>query len=134
MKRKYDVDLTEAKELAAQLARELRGGEILALVGELGSGKTTFTQALAKQLGVKEKVLSPTFILLQEFEGKLKDKRKVVLSHLDLYRTDSFAEIIALGLTQTWGQDHTVTVIEWADKIKNHLPPSTIYINLTRNV
>lgn len=136
MKRKYDVSLTDVKTFAGELAGQLRGGEILALVGDLGSGKTTFTQALAKALGVKEKVLSPTFILLQEFPTRLKDagNRQVVLFHLDLYRTGSFSEIEALGLPQTWGQPFAITVIEWADKIKDRLPPPTIYIHLTRNV
>ena len=136
MKKQYRVHLTEIRKFATKLAGQLRGSEILALIGPLGSGKTTFTQVLAAGLGVKQKVLSPTFIVLQDFPTKLVTRagQKVSLSHLDLYRTKNFTEVEALGLTQTWGQPQTITVIEWADKIKSSLPSSTIYIYLSRNV
>ena len=135
MKKQYRVNLTEVRQFAKKLAGQLRGSEILALIGPLGSGKTTFTQALAQALGVKQKVLSPTFIVLQEFPTKLKTSggQTVTLSHLDLYRTKNFAEAAALGLADSWGQPQTITVIEWADKINRRLPSSTIYIHLTRN-
>jgi tRNA threonylcarbamoyladenosine biosynthesis protein TsaE len=122
MQREYQLSLSRVKSFALKIAGQLRGGEIIALIGPLGSGKTTFTQELAKALGVKQKVLSPTFIVLQE------------LSHLDLYRTKGFAELAALGLTQTWGTPQVITVIEWADKIHNRLPAKTISIYLSRDV
>ncbi len=136
MKQKFSLRLSEVKKFAPTLAKHLRGGEVLALVGDLGSGKTTFTQALAKALGVRQKVLSPTFIVLQEFVTKKRAKNNdyILLAHLDLYRTKNFAELKALGLHQIWGQPQTITVIEWADKIKRHLPPATIYLYLTRDV
>lgn len=123
------------KKEAKALAKTLRGGEVIALIGQLGSGKTTFTQELAKALGVKQRVLSPTFIVLQEFPTQLRhEKNKVILAHLDLYRTRGFAELKALGMQQLWGQANVITIIEWADKIKTKLPSSTIYIYLHRDV
>jgi len=136
MKTEYRAGLSEAKNLARALAPKLRGGEILALVGQLGSGKTTFTQALGRALGVKGKILSPTFIVLQEFPTRLKTAagQKIFLSHLDLYRVKSFKEADVLGLSDSWGRTNIITVIEWADKIKTKLPKQTIYIYLTRDV
>ena len=136
MKTAYRLGLTEVKGFAQTLAPELRGGETLALMGELGSGKTTFTQALGKALGVRQNILSPTFIVLQEFltAKKTPGGQPVYLVHLDLYRTKNFSEVAALGLDQLWHQPQTITVIEWADKIKQQLPPRTIAIYLTRDV
>ena len=136
MKNEYRVGLSGAKSLAQRLGAKLRGGEVLALIGQLGSGKTTFTQSLAKNLGVGQKVLSPTFILYQEFPTRLRTKsgQRVMLAHLDLYRTKRFNEVTTLGIEHFWQQPHTITVIEWADRIKRHLPPQTIYIYLTRDV
>ena len=136
MRTQHRVGLTKVKTFAQTLAKQLNGGEILALIGPLGSGKTTFTQALGQALGVKENILSPTFILMHEFATKKKNAEKQILHliHLDLYRTADFKEIKALGLTESWGQPNTITVIEWADKIKNKLPARTIYIHLHRDV
>jgi tRNA threonylcarbamoyladenosine biosynthesis protein TsaE len=136
MGKQYRLGLSEVKNFARNLSKKLKGGEVIALIGPLGSGKTTFTQALAKSLGVRQKVLSPTFILLQEFPTKLKTraKAKIILVHLDLYRTEDFREVSALGLPQFWTSAQTITVIEWADKIKRYLPPGTIYIYLHRDV
>jgi tRNA threonylcarbamoyladenosine biosynthesis protein TsaE len=133
---RYDIVLSLARTEAEKLAMQLRGGEILALIGPLGAGKTTFTQALGQALGVKEKILSPTFIVMQEFPTKLKSpsNQPVTLIHLDLYRTEKFKEIETLGLTQAWGQPNTITIIEWADKIRSYLPKNTIYIHLTRDL
>ena len=77
------VKLKEAKQAAKTLAQNLKGGEIFALKGQLGAGKTTFTQFLAKELGIKKRVSSPTFVLMNQFLGKLPtSKRKVILYHL----------------------------------------------------
>jgi tRNA threonylcarbamoyladenosine biosynthesis protein TsaE len=119
------VTLNEISALAKDLASKMKGGEIFALVGSLGSGKTTFVQALGRELKIKNKITSPTFILLQAFLFKSKSKKSVWLYHLDLYRTKNFREVKALGLLEVWGRPDTVTVIEWADKIKKHLPKET---------
>jgi len=128
MKSPLKASLKTLDSLAGRLAEEIKGGEILALVGDLGAGKTTFTQKLAKKLKVKAGVLSPTFVLMNLFKAELKSGRKVTLYHLDLYRTKSFAEVKALGIAEFWGQKNSVTVIEWADKIKKHLPKNATVI------
>lgn len=130
------IPVSKAVIFAKKIAPTLKGGEILALTGNLGSGKTTFTQALGKALGVTQSIASPTFVLMQEFKTKVKAKdssRTVFLYHLDLYRTHSFSEVIGLGITEWWGHPETITVIEWAEKIKTHLPKNTTYINFKRD-
>jgi tRNA threonylcarbamoyladenosine biosynthesis protein TsaE len=117
------VKLKEAKLAAKTLAQSLKGGEIFALKGQLGAGKTTFTQFLAKELRIKKRVSSPTFVLMNQFVGKLpSSKRKIILYHLDLYRTKNFKEVSALGIKEFWGNENSITVIEWGDKIKKFLP------------
>lgn len=135
--RKYqEVQLKDINLLAAQIAAELRGGEILALIGPLGAGKTAFTKALGKKLSVKGAITSPTFELMHVFSACLpKAKKKVSLYHLDLYRTRNFREVKALGIAETWGRQDTVTIIEWADKISRHLPKEkTRAINFLPNL
>ncbi len=127
--RKIKIRLSQAENYATEIAQTLKGGEVLALIGELGSGKTTFTKALGKALGIKRNIPSPTFVMMQEF----KTKRGLILYHLDLYRTKNFTEVKSLGITEWWGHPKTVTVLEWADKIQDHLPKKTIFIYLTRD-
>jgi tRNA threonylcarbamoyladenosine biosynthesis protein TsaE len=127
MKPKAITTVGGAEQLAKNIAKQLHGGEILALIGPLGSGKTTFTKALAKQLKVRDTVSSPTFVIMNQYRAKL-DKQLLHLLHLDLYRTKTLAEVKALGLMEAWGKPDTVTVIEWADKIKRVLPKKTIVI------
>ena len=117
------LSLSQIPAVSQALAKQLRGGEILALVGPLGAGKTTFTQNLARHLKIKHRVTSPTFTLMHVFPFTL-DGKPCQLIHLDLYRTKNFTEVKALGLAEFWGRPDTVTVIEWADKIKRHLPKS----------
>ncbi len=127
MKPKAIITVSLAANLAKNLAKQLKGGEILALVGPLGSGKTTFTKALAKQLKVKDTVSSPTFVIMNHYRARL-NKQPLRLFHLDLYRTKNLREVKALGLMEIWGRPGTVTVIEWADKIKKILPKNIITI------
>ncbi len=127
--RKIKIRLSQAENYATEIAQTLKGGEILALIGELGSGKTTFTKALGKALGIKRNIPSPTFVMMQEF----KTGQGLTLYHLDLYRTKNFAEVQSLGITEWWGHPKTITVLEWADKIQDHLPKKTVFIYLTRD-
>lgn len=131
----HNLNITELDSFLKTFAKQLRGGEIIALIGDLGAGKTTLTQKLGKLLKIKKRITSPTYILLQEFQGLLPNtklaSREVTVHHLDLYRTEGFAETKALGLPEFWGKPGTITIIEWADKIIDHLPPNTIKIYLT---
>ena len=131
----YRIGVGQAKNLAEKLAKTVRGGEVFALVGELGSGKTTFAKHFGKALGVKNTITSPTFILMQEYPAVRNEKGRQPLFfyHLDMYRAFSPADVAALGLEQIWGQPNTVTAIEWADKIQRLLPPKTTFIYFKHN-
>lgn len=130
MQKIFNLALNGIPAVAKTLAHKLQGGEVLALIGELGSGKTTFAQALAKHLKVKSRITSPTFVLMNVFKGSLpKNNKKILLCHLDLYRTKNIKEVKALGLTELWGEKNVVVLIEWADKIKKYLPPQTLTIH-----
>lgn len=129
MKREYKLTVIGAQKLAQSLAAQLKGGEILALVGPLGSGKTAFTKYLGKELKVKKTLTSPTFTLMHGYKARLKNGRPIELLHLDLYRTKNFREVKALGLQDLWGNNQYITVIEWANKIKRSLPAKKIMIN-----
>lgn len=129
------VTLSQAESEAKNLAKTLRGGEILALSGDLGSGKTTFTKALGKALGVRGTITSPTFVMMQQYQTTLTNDQDqpIWLYHLDLYRTKDFKDVISLGITQHWGHPQTITVIEWSDKIKADLPKNRIDLHFTRD-
>lgn len=129
MKRLTKVSLGGIIRLSKAVAKSLKGGEIFALVGPLGSGKTTFVQAVGKHLKIKRRIASPTFTLLNRFSVKLPGKKTAQLYHLDLYRAKNYREVKALGLEEFLGKPGTVTFIEWADKIKKHLPKKTRRIN-----
>ena len=105
--------------LAKSIAKKLQGGEVLALTGDLGSGKTTFTQYLAKELKVKKHVNSPTFVIMRVYEIAKSGLRN--LAHLDAYRIDNSSELNELGLDLYLNQPGAIVVIEWADKIRDYL-------------
>lgn len=107
----------ETIKLGEQLGRHLKKGDVLGLIGELGSGKTTLVKGIASGLGVKEKdnVSSPSFVLIKEYKGR------VPLYHFDLYRLDKIKDVGYLGLEE-YLFDDGVCVIEWAEKMKMLLP------------
>lgn len=105
--------------LGGRLAKSAKSGEIFALVGDLGGGKTCFTKGFAKSLGIKRPVQSPSFVLMKIY--RLKKRRLKKFCHLDAYRLKNPAELAELGLDEYLGRPGVVTVIEWADKIKKML-------------
>ncbi len=115
----------ETKKLAEGLAKKLSG--LIALSGELGAGKTVFVQGFAKGLGIKEKIISPTFVLIRQH--KLPNQK--LLYHIDLYRLEGKIDIKRLGIEELFASDNLV-LIEWADKIEKSLPKKTIKINLKK--
>ena len=110
----------ETRKLGEKIARSLSGGEVLALYGELGSGKTTFVQGLARGLGIKKRVLSPSFTLIKQY--KISPPRCNTLYHIDLYRIENEKDADGLGLKEIWSDPKNICVIEWAEKIKKILP------------
>ena len=112
--------------LAAKLARRLKGGEVIELVSDLGGGKTTFVQALAKAFGYAEPVTSPTFTLSQIYT--LPDGRE--LHHYDLYRL-SEAGVVGDGLAEDVGESNIITAVEWAGIARDVLPPDRLRVVIT---
>jgi tRNA threonylcarbamoyladenosine biosynthesis protein TsaE len=96
---------------------------VVALIGELGAGKTCFIQGLVRGLGVGTHATSPTFVLINEYRGRLP------VHHVDAYRTTSLAELQDLGLPELFAGDG-VTLVEWADKLRPLLPPGTIEVRI----
>lgn len=107
----------ETRRLGENFAKNLKGGEIIALYGELGSGKTTFVQGLARGLGIKRRIISPTFIIVRSYKAK-----PSFFYHVDLYRIESAKDIESLGLAETIDDKTSVVAIEWAEKMKGLLP------------
>jgi tRNA threonylcarbamoyladenosine biosynthesis protein TsaE len=111
------------RALAEGIGRRAGPGSVIALDGDLGAGKTCFIQGLATGLGVETPVTSPTFVMIAEHAGRLP------LYHVDLYRTESLAEIRALGLEELlYGEG--VTAIEWAEKAELLLPAGTVRVRI----
>jgi len=124
----FDVltnNASETMSVGEELAGRLRPGDVVALYGNLGSGKTTFTKGIGKGLGVKnpEHINSPTFVLIKEYDGK------IPLYHLDLYRLDDFKEIENLAVEE-YIYGNGVTVIEWAEKMEGMLPEKRVSVRL----
>jgi tRNA threonylcarbamoyladenosine biosynthesis protein TsaE len=114
----------EATEAAGErLGARLGPGDVVALSGELGAGKTCFVQGLVRGLGVARTATSPTFVLVHEYRGR------VPVHHVDVYRTGSLSELLDLGLPELIDGDG-VTVIEWADKVAPLLPARAIHVRI----
>ena len=116
----------ETEALAQKLANELRGGEVIAFFGDLGSGKTTFTSALARALGCLETVTSPTFVIMNRYCGRF------VINHFDMYRISNFDGLYSTGYFDVAGQPDSVTLIEWSEHIIDLIPPPTYKIVISQ--
>lgn len=117
------ASIEETKQLALKLADLLEAQDTITLEGDLGAGKTTFTQALAKGLGITRTVNSPTFTILKQYEGRLP------LNHLDVYRLEDSDE--DLGWDELFFGD-AVSVVEWAHFIEQDLPKERLIIEIQR--
>lgn len=103
------------------------GAAVIALQGNLGGGKTTFLQGFAKSLGIKEKILSPTFVILKHFKIT-KNPNFTDFYHIDCYRLNKPEEIIELDFKEIIKNPQNIVAIEWPEKIKKFMPEHTIYI------
>jgi tRNA threonylcarbamoyladenosine biosynthesis protein TsaE len=112
-------------EVGRLIGAILERGDIVALIGELGSGKTCLTQGMAKGLGVEENVpvVSPTFTLINEYPGK------IPLIHLDVYRLSGPRDLEDMGYEEYF-EGGGIVVIEWAEKIRDILPAKTLFISM----
>lgn len=114
----------ETQAIGRRLGARLGPGAVIACTGELGAGKTCFLQGLARGLGVTTDVTSPTFVLINQYRGRLP------VYHLDAYRIGSLTELVELGIEEMLHGDG-VTVIEWADKLLPLLPAHTIHVSIS---
>ncbi|MBH01229.1 MAG: tRNA (adenosine(37)-N6)-threonylcarbamoyltransferase complex ATPase subunit type 1 TsaE [Acidimicrobiaceae bacterium] len=114
----------ETRDLASLLAKVFQAGDVVVLSGDLGAGKTAFTQGLGLALGVEHSITSPTFTLANRYEGEL------ILNHLDVYRLEHFQEVEELGLSELI-DTNSLTVIEWGDVISSVLTEGYLEITLS---
>jgi tRNA threonylcarbamoyladenosine biosynthesis protein TsaE len=124
----------EMRVFAVKFAKTLKGGEVLALTGELGSGKTAFVKGLAKALGIKHVVQSPTFLLMKCYPVKIVHRSSFIvhsLCHLDAYRIKNERELINIGLGEILEDRSVVTTIEWADLVKKIIPKRAVWMNFS---
>lgn len=123
-------DFLETQKLGEEFASGLKGGEVIALYGDLGSGKTTFMQGLAKGLGIDRNIISPTFIIMRTYKisNSTKTFLKKNLYHVDLYRIENEKDVEGLGLFELMNRQENIVAIEWPDKIENLLPEKRINI------
>ena len=115
----------DTKRLAESLAAGLKNNSVIALYGELGSGKTTFTTYLVKALGLDVRVQSPTFVIVRKYsnEGKIG-----IVNHIDLYRLTSKEEVGEIGIAELIKDFNTITIIEWPEMAEHLLPVGTVKV------
>jgi len=113
----------ETDAAGERLGATLGPGDVVALSGELGAGKTVFVQGIVRALGVATGATSPTFVLVNEYRGRLP------VHHVDAYRTESLAELLDLGLPELMDGDG-VTVIEWAERLEPLLPARAVRVRI----
>ncbi len=114
----------ETQALGARLGTLVEAGDVIALEGELGAGKTCLAQGIGRGMGVQDPIISPTFTLIREYQG-----RHLPLFHIDCYRLESLSEAWALGLDD-YLYDDGVCVIEWAERLQGLLPEEHLWVHI----
>ena len=118
--------IDETQQFAVELTKKVPMGSIVGLIGNLGTGKTTFTQGFAKGLGITDHVISPTFKLVSEYEG---DHLK--LYHIDCYRLDHPDEFLNIGGEHFLNPKDSITLIEWAERIESMWTEDWIFLHFS---
>jgi len=113
----------ETKKLGEEVGKLTKAGDLLAFYGELGAGKTCFIQGISKGLEVKDCVTSPSFTIVNEYQGK------IPIYHFDLFRLDNSEDILELGYEEYFYGEGLI-VVEWAEKIENFLPKEHLKIDI----
>lgn len=121
-------NIEETQLFAEKFAKNLQGGDVVLLYGNLGAGKTTFVQGLAKGLGITHRIISPTFIILRTYQFV-----KGNFYHVDLYRLGREKEIEDIGLLDLIGKPENIVVIEWPEKLGKLLPKDAWQLRFEQN-
>jgi len=119
----------ETHVFALKMGKNLQGGEVLALSGELGAGKTVFAKGLALGMGYEDNISSPTFVIMKVYDLSNNKKIKCFV-HVDTYRINSSDGIKEIGLSEYFKRKDVVTLIEWPENIKEALPLNVINITI----
>ncbi|NLE43479.1 MAG: tRNA (adenosine(37)-N6)-threonylcarbamoyltransferase complex ATPase subunit type 1 TsaE [Chloroflexi bacterium] len=115
----------QTQRLGARLGALLRGGDVICMEGQLGSGKTCMAQGIGRGWGASQNLISPTFVLIREYE---RHEDPVKLQHIDLYRIGDADEALGLGLDEVLGNEYAICVIEWAERAQLLIPPEHLWI------
>jgi len=129
-----EITIKDLDKIATDLVNKAQKNKtkkatILAFYGDLGTGKTTITQAICKILGVKEKIISPTFVIMKKY--KINNGRFKNLIHIDAYRIEKSSELVRLGWEEIISDQNNLVIIEWPEKIQEIIPKDAITINLS---
>ena len=118
----------ETIKFAESVGKKLKGGDVIAYVGGLGVGKTTFTRGLSIGLGIGDMVTSPTFALVNEYRS---DSSNIMICHFDMYRITNSLDLETTGFYD-YMNGRNILAVEWSENISDALPKNTIYIKITR--
>ena len=119
----------DLKTAAGELIGKHGSAAVFALYGDLGAGKTTFTQVVGEILGISEAITSPTFVIMKRYETTHDIFHNLI--HIDAYRLQSIEELTVLGFEDWLHEENTLIVIEWADKVESLLPESAVKLRFT---
>jgi len=114
----------DTKRLAKEISNIVKPGDVICLDGDLGAGKTTFTKYLCEDLGVKGYVNSPSYSIVNEYDGDVK------INHFDVYRIFSVEELYEIGYEEYFN-DKSICIVEWAKKIEELIPENSIWMNIS---
>lgn len=122
--------LKEMENFAFDFSKKLKKGQVINLIGDMGSGKTTFVSYICKCFGISN-TSSPTFSIVNIYDGK-KDEEDFSIYHLDLYRFEDPDEILDIDFETYFYPEDAITFLEWADKAKDYLPDDMIEVNIEK--
>ena len=122
--------LKEMEDFAFDFSRKLKEGQVINLIGDMGSGKTTFVSYICKYFGISN-TSSPTFAIVNIYDGK-KDEEVFSIYHLDLYRFEEPDEILDIDFETYFYPENAITFLEWADKAEGYLPDDMIEVNIEK--
>lgn len=123
---RYSASEQETEAIGRELAQQLAPGAVVAFTGDLGAGKTAFVRGMAQGLGISQRVTSPTFTIVNEYEGP------TPLFHFDMYRLSGSEDLFDIGWEDYLSRGG-VCAVEWSEQVADALPEGTVYVTLTRH-